>query len=185
MKTEQSGADLENVDTHLSRIATSDYPTGLRLVSIIVALVLTIFLVALDMTIVATAIPKITDQFHSLEDVGWYPAAFFLTLAAFQSTWGKSFKYFPLKSTFLFGVFIFEVGSLICGVAQNSTTLIVGRAIAGLGGAGVASGCYTILAFSAPPKTRPAFTGIVGASYSVASVAGRKSQYLQTSHDSH
>jgi Major Facilitator Superfamily len=124
----------------LSRIATSDYPEGLRLAMIVLALVLSMFLVALDMTIVATAIPRITDQFHSLDQVGWYGSAFFLTLASFQSTWGKVYKYFPLKLSFLISIFIFEVGSLICAVANNSTTLIVGRAIAGAGGAGIASG---------------------------------------------
>lgn len=67
------------------------------------------------MTIVATAIPKITDEFHGLDLVGWYAAAFFLTFGAFQSTWGKAFKYFPLKISFLLAIFIFELGSLICG----------------------------------------------------------------------
>lgn len=124
----------------LSRIATSDYPAGFRLAMVVLALILSIFLVSLDMTIVATAIPRITDQFHSLDQVGWYGSAFFLTLASFQSTWGKAYKYFPLKPSFLIGIFIFEVGSLICAVANNSTTLIVGRAIAGAGGAGIASG---------------------------------------------
>lgn len=57
-------------------------------------------------------------------------------------------------------------------VAKNSTTLIVGRAIAGVGGAGIASGSYTIIAFAATPTQRPAFTGILGAAYGVASVAG-------------
>lgn len=71
--------------------------------------------VSLDMTIVATAIPKITDEFKGLDLVGWYGAAFFLTVASFQSTWGKAYKYFPLKITFLLSLFIFEVGSLICG----------------------------------------------------------------------
>jgi len=74
-----------------------------------------------------------------LDLVGWYGAAFFLTVGAFQSTWGKAYKYFPLKATFLIAIFIFELGSLICGVAPNSTALIVGRAIAGVGGAGIAS----------------------------------------------
>ena len=149
-----------------------DYPHGVRLVGIVLALVVSVFLVALDMTIVATAIPKITDQFHSLDDVGWYGSAFFLTIAAFQSTWGKVYRYFPLKISFLLSIFIFEVGSLICGVANDSTTLIVGRAIAGLGGAGIASGAYTIVAFSAPAKQRPVFTGILGATYGGASVIG-------------
>lgn len=120
----------------------------------------------------ATAIPKITDEFHGLDLVGWYGSAFFLTVGAFQSTWGKGYKYFPLKTTFLIAIFVFEVGSLICGVAPNSTALIVGRAIAGLGGAGIASGAYTIIAFSARPAQRPAFTGLMGAAYGIASVIG-------------
>lgn len=124
------------------------------------------------MTIVATAIPRITDEFKSLQDVGWYGSAFFLTLASFQSTWGKAYKYFPLKIVFLLSIFIFEVGSLICAVPQDSETLIVGRAIAGAGGAGIASGAYTIIAFAAPPGKAPAFTGILGAVYAVASVVG-------------
>lgn len=131
IKAEHSSPDdVPEMDT-LSRIATSDYPHGFKIAFIMVALVLSIFLVALDMTIVATAIPRITDEFHSLNQVGWYGSAFFLTLAAFQSTWGKAYKYFHLKPTFLITIAIFELGSLICGVAQNSTTLIIGRAIAG------------------------------------------------------
>lgn len=149
-----------------------EYPKGVRLAGIIIALIISIFLVALDMTIVATAIPRITDQFHSLDQVGWYGSAFFLTIAAFQSTWGKAYKYFPLKIAFLTAIFIFELGSLICGVAPNSTALIVGRAIAGAGGAGIASGAYTIIAISAPPRQRPAFTGLLGATYGTASVIG-------------
>ena len=95
-----------------------------------------------------------------------------MTIAAFQATWGKAYKYFPLKTTFLLAIVIFELGSLICAVANSSTTLIVGRAIAGVGGAGIASGCYTILAFSAPPKQTAMLTGILGAVYAVASVIG-------------
>lgn len=121
----------DEAEQDLSRIDTADYPHALKLLIIIVALVLSIFLVALDMTIVATAIPRITDDFHSLDQVGWYGASFFLTVGAFQSTWGKAYKYFPLKMTFLAAIGIFEIGSLLCGVAPNSVTLIVGRAISG------------------------------------------------------
>ncbi len=109
-----------------------EYPKGLRLAFIIVALVMAMFLVALDMTIVATAIPRITDDFHSLDQVGWYGAGFFLTVAAFQSAWGKAYKFFPLKMVFMISFAIFELGSLLCGVARNSAMLIVGRAIAGI-----------------------------------------------------
>ena len=161
----RDGAELE-------RVETAGYAHGFRLTSIVIAICLSMFLVALDMTIVSTAIPRITDQFHSLQDVGWYGSAFFLTVAAFQSTWGKAYKYFDLKYVFLTSIAIFELGSLICGVAPTSTALIVGRAIAGWGGAGIAAGCYSIIAFSVPPKQAPAFTGILGAVYSVASVIG-------------
>lgn len=96
-------------------------------------------------TIVATAIPKITDEFKGITDVSWYSSAFFMTTAGFQSTWGKAYKYFPLKVTFLTSIAIFELGSLLCGAAPTSFILIIGRAIAGIGGAGIGSGCYTIL----------------------------------------
>ena len=80
-----------------------------------VALVLAQFLGTLDLTILATAIPRITDEFHSLDDVGWYGSVFFMTVAASQSTWGKAYKYFDLKTVFLGSLALFEAGSLICG----------------------------------------------------------------------
>jgi MFS family permease len=66
-------------------------------------------------TIVATAIPRITDQFHNLDQIGWYGSAFFLTLASFQSSWGKVYKFFPIKTSIMTAIAIFELGSLICG----------------------------------------------------------------------
>lgn len=155
-----------------SNAESDEYPTGTRLIFIVVALVLSIFLVSLDLTIVATAIPKITSEFHGLDDVSWYSSAFFMTIGGFQSAWGKAYKYFPLKISFLISIFIFELGSLVCGVAPNSHSLIVGRAIAGVGAAGIGSGTYTIIAFSAGPKRRPMFTGIIGTSYGIAAVVG-------------
>lgn len=95
-----------------------------------------------------------------------------MTIGGFQTTWGKAFKYFPLKTTFLLSIFIFELGSLICAVAPNSTAFIVGRAIAGLGAAGIGTGAYIIIAFAAEPKKQPMFMGLLGASYGIASVVG-------------
>ncbi|KUI52738.1 Putative HC-toxin efflux carrier TOXA [Cytospora mali] len=173
----RSLTDWETTDANpevpsLGNANPGEYPSGLGLFFIVTALVLSVFLVSLDQTIVATAIPKITDDFHGLDDVSWYSSAFFMTVGGFQSAWGKAYKFFPLKISFLLAIFTFELGSLICGVAPNSTTLIVGRAIAGVGASGIGSGAYTIIAFCASPAKRPMFTGIIGASYGIASVVG-------------
>jgi MFS family permease len=85
---------------------------------------------------------------------------------------GKAYKYFPLKWAYLLAILIFEVGSLICAKAPNRVTLIVGRAIAGVGAAGLGSGSYTVVAFAAPPSRRPILMGLVGASYGTAAVLG-------------
>ncbi|QYT00084.1 MFS transporter [Trichoderma simmonsii] len=168
----EMGSSVETPTLQDAEIDNSEYPTGSRLVAIITALALAIFLVSLDLTIVATAIPKITDQFNGLSDIAWYSSAFFMTMGGFQSAWGKVYKYFPLKTSYLIAIFIFELGSLICAVAPSSTALIVGRAFAGVGAAGIGSGSYTIIGFSASPKSRPMFTGIVGTSYGVAAAVG-------------
>jgi len=150
----------------------SEYPTGLRLGLITLALCLSVFLMALDNSIIATAIPKITDQFHSLGDVGWYGSAYLLTTAALQLLFGKFYSFFSIKWVYLVAIGLFELGSLICGVANNSVTLIIGRAVAGLGSAGVFSGALIILAYSVPLERRPMYTGMVGSMYGIASVAG-------------
>ncbi|KAL8649061.1 MAG: hypothetical protein Q9226_005735 [Calogaya cf. arnoldii] len=87
-----------------------------------------------DTTIVAAATPRITDHFKKLEDVGWYGSAYLLTICAFQLAFGKCYSIFSIKAVFLTAIGIFELGSLICGVAPSSNALIIGRAIAGMEG---------------------------------------------------
>ncbi|KAI4601238.1 hypothetical protein KJ359_012428 [Pestalotiopsis sp. 9143b] len=187
---EASGTDTLNAskDTQTNekttRIRTNDgegdsqgpkddqYPSGSKLFFIVAALVLAIFLASLDMTIVATAIPKITDEFGGLDKVSWYGSAFFMTNGGFQSAWGKAYKYAPLKPTFLASVAVFELGSLVCGAAPNPVALIIGRAIAGVGAAGLGTGVYTIIAHAVPPARRASYTGFVGMSYGAAAVLG-------------
>ncbi|KAK4226622.1 putative efflux system protein [Podospora fimiseda] len=149
-----------------------EYPTGMKLGLIILALCLSVFVMALDNSIISTAIPKITDQFQSLPDVGWYGSAYLLTTAALQLLFGRFYTFFSIKWVYLIAIFIFEVGSLICGVANNSVTLIVGRAIAGVGSAGIFSGALTILAYSVPLAKRPIYTGAIGSMYGLASISG-------------
>ncbi|KAH8690387.1 major facilitator superfamily domain-containing protein [Phaeosphaeriaceae sp. PMI808] len=131
-----------------------------------------VFCVALDNTTIATAIPKITSRFRSLNDVGWYSSAYFLCSASFQLFFGKLYSCLNIKWVFLGALFIFEVGSAICGAAPNSVALIVGRAIAGLGASGLFSGAMIIVAFTITPKARPTYLGIIGGMFGIASVVG-------------
>jgi MFS family permease len=95
-----------------------------------------------------------------------------LTTASFQLLFGKIYTFFSLKWVYLIAIAIFELGSLICGVAPNSVALIIGRAVAGIGSAGIFSGAMIIIAYSVPLAKRPMYTGFVGAMYGIASVAG-------------
>ena len=148
------------------------YPTGLKLAIITIALCFVVLCVALDNTIIATAIPRITDDFHALGDVGWYGSAYLLTTCAFQLLFGKFYSFFSIKWTFLTALGVFELGSLVCGVAPNSVALIVGRAIAGVGAAGLFSGALIIVAYTVPLQKRPTYTGFISGMYGVASVVG-------------
>ncbi|ROW06077.1 hypothetical protein VMCG_04565 [Cytospora schulzeri] len=88
-----------------------------------------------------------------------------LILAIFLTSLDTAYGFISLKITYLVAIFIFEIGSLVCAVAPSSVALIVGRAIAGLGAAGVNTGSFILAAFSAPPRKRPIFTGLIGLSY--------------------
>ncbi|RAO73548.1 uncharacterized protein BHQ10_009560 [Talaromyces amestolkiae] len=174
-KENEQKDDLEKEsgkDSTADQQADPEYPGLLKAVLIVVSLFITVFLVALDQTIIGTAIPKITDQFHSVQDVGWYGSAYFLTSTALQPTYGRIYKILNVKWAFLAAIFVFELGSLICGVAPNSSTLIGGRAIAGCGVAGIFSGALIILSFSIPLRQRPMVFGLFGAVWGVASVVG-------------
>lgn len=125
-----------------------------------------------DRTILATAVPKITDDFHSLGDIGWYGSAYMLTSCSFQLLFGRVYTFYNPKYVFLASIAIFEIGSALCGAAPSSTALIVGRAIAGLGSAGIFAGAIVIIVHSVPLQKRPIYTGFVGAMFGIASVAG-------------
>lgn len=148
------------------------YPKGLKLFLIIASLCLAVFLVALDQTIIAPALGAITGEFASVKDIGWYGAAYLLTTTALQPAYGSIYRMFSVKWTYLAAVFIFEVGSLVCAVAPSSNAFIVGRALAGVGTAGLFSGGVVILSYTLPLRQRPMAFGLIGAMWGIASVAG-------------
>ena len=182
--------ELEKKQTNKSDIPEPEYPPMIKIVPIIAAIYMTFFLVALvlhplalsfliqrltcsqDRTIIATAIPQITDDFHSLGDVGWYGSAYMLTSCSFQLFMGRVYTFYNPKIVYISAVVLFEIGSAICGAAPNSVAFIVGRAIAGSGASGIFSGAIIIIMALIPLHKRPLVQGLVGAIFGIASVVG-------------
>ncbi|WDK15626.1 major facilitator superfamily transporter [Colletotrichum graminicola] len=172
--TQQRQQELDQGTRTLTSATYSEdqYPSGLRLFLILFSFLVSMFLVALDRLIIATALPKITDDFHSVTDIGWYGSAYLLSTCAFQLLFGKLYAYFPVKHIVVLSVIFFEIGSTICGTAQSSIALIAGRAIAGVGDAGILAGSTVVLVYSVPLCRRPKYQGICGAVFAVASAVG-------------
>jgi MFS family permease len=87
-------------------------------------------------------------------------------------TWGKVYTMYSTKWVFLLGIGIFEIGSLICGLARSSVMLIVGRSVAGLGSGSINAGAILIVNNTIPLRKRPIYLGLLGCAHGVMSVAG-------------
>lgn len=125
---------------------------------------------ALDNTIIVTAIPRITDDYKTLNDVGWYGSAFNLPAAALIPLFGKIYAICSTKLTFLVALFIFEVGSLLSAVAPTSIAFIVGRALSGAGSAGIFNGALVTITMISPLEKRPAYQSVIGGTYAIATI---------------
>ncbi|KAI8966713.1 major facilitator superfamily domain-containing protein [Daldinia sp. FL1419] len=145
---------------------------GLRLVLIHSSICLCNFLVGLDFNLIATAVPVITSEFNSINDVGWYGAAFQLALCTTQPLTGKTFVLFSQKFAYLLYVAIFEIGSLVCALAPSSKAFIVGRAVAGIGASGIFAGGFAILTTIIPLHKRAIWNGILSSTFAMASIVG-------------
>lgn len=86
--------------------------------------------------------------------------------------WGKLYKFFIPKWIFLAALIIFAVGSVLCAIAPNSAFLIAGRAVQGIGAAGLTGGVYVILALVTPRSKTPIYLGAFGAIFTGASSLG-------------
>ncbi|KAK7456847.1 hypothetical protein CaCOL14_010748 [Colletotrichum acutatum] len=168
-----TGTPTENPSSESAKQEAEDesqYPHGLKLAVIILSNMIAMFLVALDRTIITTAIPRITDDFKSLGDISWYASAYLITSSATQLLWGRVFTFYSTKVVYLIAIFFFELGSLLCGVAPNSVAFIIGRAIAGAGSAGIYSGSTILITTVTPLSKRAGYVGMMGAVFGIASV---------------
>ncbi|KAJ5175820.1 uncharacterized protein N7482_001697 [Penicillium canariense] len=145
---------------------------GPNLALLMAALISSMFLVALDRTIIATAVPKISDHFHAIDDISWYASAYLLTSSATQLIWGRIYTFYSAKILFLTAIVVFEMGSALCGAAPNSKSFIVGRAIAGMGSAGIFNGSTVIISQVVPLHKRPMYIGLMGSTFGVSSIVG-------------
>jgi MFS family permease len=165
-------ADTEKLSDSTAPEDDSHYPGKIKLFAIILSLNLAMFLVGLDNTIISTAIPKITDRFHALEDVGWYASAYLLTNCAFQLMWGRLYTFNIVKWIYMIALFLFKLGSLICAVSLSSITLIIGRVIASISTGSVSNGSFLLIAYCVPPCQQPTLIRLMGAMYGLAAIIG-------------
>jgi len=100
-------------------------------------LCLTTILIALESTILATALPTIVSELHSSSLSVWAINAYTLTFTAVQPLFGQCADFFGRKPTLMTALSLFLVGSGVCGAAKNTAMLVAGRAVQGLGGGGL------------------------------------------------
>ena len=137
-----------------------------------ISLLVCMFLVALDQTIVATLLTTVGDKFGDFSKINWIATGFLLPTAVLAMNWGKISMIFGRKYTMLLAIVLFEVGSLVCALANSMNMLIGGRVLAGVGGGGIQVMVFVILTEIVTIDKRGMVQGIVGASFGFASVIG-------------
>jgi MFS family permease len=191
---EEKSHEESNLSEQELYVKSDDYPKGFKFVLITISLMLAIFIMALDTSIIgrstiyyelksfntventhillATAVPNITSSFHSIDDIGWYSSAYLLPLMSLQPTFGKIYSYYRVKPVFLGAMFTFELGSIICATAQASYSFIVGRVIAGIGAAAIYAGGMVIITSAVPLSRLPIYLSTLSSMYALASLTG-------------
>ncbi|KAK7012869.1 MFS general substrate transporter [Favolaschia claudopus] len=144
------------------------YLRGVQLFQVYCGLLITVLLITLDQTIVATALPQIVSHFNALSDVTWPVTAYFLTQGGLILFAGQVLSLFPKKKVYLSSTLLFEIGSLMCGIANSMPLFIAGRAVAGCGAAGIQMSVATLTPEITPLDKRPVlyatFGGVLGLS---------------------
>ena len=135
---------------------------GRQLTLVMSALMLTLFLAALDQTIVSTALPRITSDLGGLNQLAWVVTAYLLASTASTPIWGKISDIYGRKPMLQIAIVVFLIGSVLAGAAQSMDWLIVTRAIQGLGGGGLMVLVMAVIADVIPPRERGRYTGLFG-----------------------
>jgi EmrB/QacA subfamily drug resistance transporter len=143
-----------------------------RILVILGALMLGMFLAALDQTIVATALPTIAGDLHGLNHLSWVVTAYLLTSTISTPLWGKLGDLYGRKNLFQLSIVIFLAGSMLSGLSQHMVELIAFRAVQGVGAGGLMVGAQAIIGDVVPARQRGRYMGYFGAVFGLSSVLG-------------
>jgi EmrB/QacA subfamily drug resistance transporter len=135
-------------------------------------LLLVMFLAALDQTIVATALPTIVGDLGGLNHISWVVTAYLLAQTVVTPLYGKLGDQFGRKIVLQSALCLFLLGSALCGLSKSLDELIAFRALQGLGGGGLLVSAQAAIGDVVPPRERGRYTGLFGAVFGLASVAG-------------
>jgi EmrB/QacA subfamily drug resistance transporter len=152
-----------------------DLPSSLshrRVLVVIGALMMGMFLAALDGTVVSTALPTIVGDLHGASHLTWVVTAYLLTSTVSTPLWGKLGDQFGRKFFFQASIVIFLVGSALSGLSQSMLELILFRAVQGLGAGGLMVGAQTIVGDVVSPRERGRYSGIFMGMFGVTTVIG-------------
>ncbi|KAI1804259.1 MFS general substrate transporter [Daldinia bambusicola] len=155
-------------------IGSTSHPqmSGLQFYVAIGSVTLAVLIMALNNTALGTAIPAITAEFNTVDDVGWYSSASLIANCVMVPFVGKIYRGFRIKLVFITFIVIFELGSLISALSTSSMMLIISRAISGIGGSGIINGSSTIVAATVPIAKRSFLNGIILGCFAVGQAAG-------------
>jgi EmrB/QacA subfamily drug resistance transporter len=146
--------------------------TGRPLWTVFAALMLGMFLAALDQTIVSTALPTIVGDLGGLNHLSWVVTSYLLASTISTPLYGKLGDMLGRKPVFLAAILIFLAGSMLAGLSQTMDELIGFRALQGIGAGGLMVGAQAIIGDIVPPRERGRYMGLIGSVFAVASVAG-------------
>lgn len=139
---------------------------------VMIAVMSGLFLVALDQTIIATALGAIVKEFNSFSSLGFIVTAYMLTTTITVPLAGKLSDMYGRRPMLIAGVSIFTIGSLLSGLAPTVEWLIGWRALQGIGGGIITSQAFTIVGDLFPPRERGKWQGMIGAVFGMSSVIG-------------
>lgn len=143
-----------------------------RLGFVVTALLLGIFMAAIDNTIVAAAMGTIVSELGGLDKFVWVTSAYLIASAAGMPIFGKLSDMYGRKRFFIFGVIVFVIGSILCGTAETMVQLSIYRAIQGIGGGALMPIAFTIVFDIYPPERRGKVIGLFGAVFGTSNLFG-------------